>query len=349
MIENKIEKLNILYKPLLIWCFFFALLLGNAYNLFLSYDYKSNPDCVTYLAVANGEFTNQSLIRRYRVIVPMIAKGISIPIEKVYHKLWPNRVQNDDGPIRLGFLMANLFLMSFVELTIFYLLKAYAINDFVAFMVTIIVLCGGRWGNLFAAVPITDSLYMLVIFLSFYALKTGKYIFLIPCLLLGTIAKEAYVMLFPYVFFMANYPKLKLMGYIILGLVATFMLRYAIDVLDPTVTMLKSVEVDFNHIDNFKASIFRVFSIRGIGELNTIFGLFTLTLFAGLLGGKSAVKSWFKETDLLLWLLLPIALVHALLSTEVARMFYIICGTFGGHDGINIDKTSYICLGKASV
>ena len=323
MVKNAFNNGSRFYKPLLIWCLSFAFLLGPTYNLFLSYDYKSNPDCLTYLAIAKGDFANQNLVRKYRVVVPFMAKGIAMPIEKVYRHLWPLRVDNDNGPLRLGFLLVNLSLMSFVGVLIFYLLKAYRLSNEIAIFVTLIVLLGGRWGNLFAAIPITDSLYMLLITLSLYAIKVDKFHYLIPCLLLGTMAKEAYIMLIPYLFFVSNFPKVKLLAYTMLGLAFTYFCRYYIDALDPQMDMLKSVQADISHFDNIMASVLRVCSVRGIGEMNTLFGVFTFVFLAGCWGGKKAILTWLRGVDVLIWLLLPIALVHAMLSTEVSRMMYL--------------------------
>jgi hypothetical protein len=275
------------------------------------------------LSIANGEFSNQNLVRKYRVIVPFLAKGIALPIEKVYHHLWPQRLDNDNGPLRLGFLLVNLCLMSFVGVFIFYLLKAYHIANDIAIIVTLIVLLGGRWGNLFAAIPITDSLYMLLITLTLYSIKVGKFQYLIPCLLFGTMAKEAYLMLIPYLFFVSSFPKFKLLAYTSIGLVVTCCVRYSIDALDPQMDMFKSVHADISHFDNILASVLRVCSVRGIGEMNTLFGVFTFVFLAGCWGGKKAIFTWIRETDNLIWLLLPIALVHAMLSTEVSRMMYL--------------------------
>src|SRR6266581_3290601 len=94
-------------KYLLIYFFCFALLLGPAYNTYLDYNYKSNPDCETYMSIANGDFKDQSLVRRYRIVLPFTAKAVALPFEQVYSKLWPHR-ESSDGPLRMGFLLVNL-------------------------------------------------------------------------------------------------------------------------------------------------------------------------------------------------------------------------------------------------
>ena len=310
------------YKSILVLCYAFAILLGSSYNLYLSYDYKQNPDCVTYINIANGNFEGQSLIRRYRIIVPFAAKMVSIPIEKVYYKLWENRSKNDDGPIKLGFFIVNMTLMAVVGLVLFHLGKTYQLSDLVCIFMITVVLIGGRWGSLFAAVPITDSLYLLVITTTFYAIKIQKSGYLILCLLIGFISKEAYIMLIPYVFLFSNYSKIKLILVTIIGLGAAFLLRHYIDLMDNNL-LYNSLKADVDHVDSIFDSIIRISSVRGIGELFTVFGFFTFILILGFTGGKAHINTWLQYTDKLIWCLFPIAIVHALLSSEVGRMIYL--------------------------
>lgn len=315
--------MNILIKPILIWLVAFAILLGASYNLYLSYNYKSNPDCNTYISIANSNFKNQNLVRKYRVIVPYAAKIVSLPIQKVYYHLWKNRSTNDDGPIRIGFLVVNLVLMSFVGLVLYYLGKEYNLDDWVCFFVVTAVLVGGRWGTLFSAIPITDSLYMLVISTVLLAIKKQNLGMLIPCLLVGTVSKEAFVMLIPYIFICFKHSKLKLFLWTIIGLFIAWILRYYIDLYSLNGEMMKSVSTDIDHIYNIKDSLKRIFGIRGIGEMFTLYGFFTFVFILGFVGGKQSIQTWIVKSDYTLWLLLPIAVVHALLSTEVSRMLYL--------------------------
>jgi hypothetical protein len=313
-------------------------LLGSSYNLYLSYDYKSNADCRTYLSISKAEFQNQSLVRRYRIIVPFLARAVAVPIEKVYYKLWNKRNVNDDGPIRLGFLIVNLVLMSFVGLLIYYLGKAYLLSDSVCFFVMIAVLIGGRWGSLFTGTPLTDSLYMLIVTLTLYAIKTKKNGFLILCLLLGPLSKEAYIMVIPYVFFLSDYPKMKQLIFIISGLGLAYLTRHFIELNDLNVNMMNAVKVDMDHFTNIVDSIKRIFAIRGVGELFTVFGFFTLIFIVGFTKGVQSIKSWLVYVDVLLWALIPIAFAHALLSTEVARMLYLFAAPFAIIMGLILEK-----------
>ncbi len=304
-----------------IWLFALALLVSPAYNLFLSYDYKSNPDCNTYISIARGEFNDQSLTRRYRVIIPFAAKAFAWPLESVSAKLWPSRV-GDDAPLRLGFLFVNLVLMATVGLVIYLTCKAYLISQAGSLLAMIAVLCGGRWGNLFSAIPITDSLYLLVIAASILAIKTHNNRLLALCIIIGPLAKESFIFIAPLIFFFAPMHKWKqLILFVSAGIVA-FSIRYFIDMKAGS-TLLESLVNDVHHTENIGYALQRIANLRGLGELCTVLGFFTIILMIGFTKGKEGIKSWASCMDPMLWWLIPILFLHAVLSSEVARMLYL--------------------------
>lgn len=321
---------------LLVGIFAFALLTGSAYNLYLSYDSKSNVDCRTYMAIANGEFKDQSLTRRYRILVPFIAKAVSLPIESVYSKLWAHRSESD-WPLKMGFLITNLILMSAAGCAIYLLCKAYSISEPGSLLAMIAVLCGGRWGNLLAGTPITDSLYLLVLTLTILAIKTRNDFMLAICILIGPLAKESFIFVAPFIFFFAPMHKWKqLLLFAVAGSLA-FGIRYQIDQLAGSES-LDSIVNDANHIENISYSLTRILSVRGIGELGTVLGIFSFILLAGLTKGKTAIKSWSTHVDSFLWWFILIMLIHALLSSEVSRMLYLGSAVWAVMIGLIWDK-----------
>ncbi|MBC7485641.1 MAG: hypothetical protein H7282_02680 [Cytophagaceae bacterium] len=309
------------YKNILIFFFCFAILVGPAYNTYLDYDYKSNPDCNTYMAIANGNFKDQSLVRRYRIVVPFVAKVISFPIEQVYAKLWPHRA-NAEWPLRMAFLLVNLSLMALTGLAIFHCCKAYNISDSGSLLAVIAVMVGGRWGNLFAALPLTDSLYFLILCAVIYAIKTNNSLVIACCIIIGPMAKESFIFVAPFIFFLSSLSKIKQVALFALSGLLALGIRYWIDRQAGT-SIAASVASDTEHIHNIGVSIIRIASVRGLGELATVLGLFSLLLLAGFAGGKKAITNWTNQTDKIIWWFIPVILVHALLSTEVARMIYL--------------------------
>ncbi len=309
------------YKNLLIFFFCFAILVGPAYNTYLDYNYKNNPDCNTYMSVANGEFKDQSLVRRYRIIIPFVAKAISFPFEQVYTKLWPHRADSE-WPLRMAFLLVNLSLMAFTGLMIFHCCKAYHISNSGSLLAVIAVLVGGRWGNLFAALPLTESLYFLILCGVIYAIKTNNSFILGCCIIVGPLAKESFIFVAPFIFLLSPLSKIKQVAFFAASGLLALLIRYWIDHQAGS-SIAASVTSDTAHIHNIGTSILRIASVRGLGELATVLGLFSLLLLAGFAGGKKAVISWTSHTDKIIWWFIPVILVHALLSSEVARMIYL--------------------------
>jgi hypothetical protein len=273
------------------------------------------------MSIANGEFTNQSPVRRYRIIVPFAAKAIALPFEQVYAKLWPHRASTD-WPLRMGFLLVNLSIMSLAGLTIFHCCKAYHISDTGSILAVIALLVGGRWGNLFSAIPITDSLYLLVLCGVIYALKTNHTLILAICIVLGPLAKESFLFLVPFIFFLSSLSKIKQIALFALSGLIALGIRYCIDQ-QAGALMTASISADAEHVYNIGSSILRLISVRGLGELATVMGLFSLLLLYGFTGGKKAISAWTSHTDKIIWWFIPVILIHALLSTEVARMMYL--------------------------
>jgi hypothetical protein len=308
------------YKNLLIYFFCFAILLGPAYNTYLDYDYTSNPDCKTYMSIANGEFKDQSLIRRYRILLPFTAKAVALPFEQVYAKLWPHR-ESTDGPLRMGFLLVNLSVMALAGLTIFHCCKAYDISDTGSVLAVVAILVGGRWGNLFAAIPITDSLYLLVLCGVIYALKTNHSLILATCIIIGPLAKESFIFLVPFIFFLSSLSKIKQVVLFAFSGLLALAIRYWIDQQAGS-SLGVSITTDTEHVYNIGSSILRLASVRGLGELATVLGLFSLLLLAGFTGGKKAITAWTNHTDKIIWWFIPVITVHVLLSGEAARMIY---------------------------
>lgn len=134
-------------------------------------------------------------------------------------------------------------------------------------------------------------------------------------------AKESYVLVIPIIFILSKTPKIQLFVFFILAGILSWLTHYWID-LNTVESVTKSISTDLDHVYNVRESIKRIFSIRGIGELATVLGLFSILLVIGFTGGRDGIKSWAKYCDNIVWWFIPVVLIHALLSTEVARMLY---------------------------
>jgi hypothetical protein len=310
---------------LLVWMLACAVLAGSAYNLYRYCGAQNIPDSYTYLSIANGHFKDQSLTRRYRILVPFAAKMVSLPIEKTGVKLFQNRTEQNVlqlETLKLGFLIVNLVLMATVGLVIYLTGKAYGISEWGSLLGMFAVLCGGRWASLLAGTPLTDSLYFLILALTVLGIKTRSHKLLACCILFGLLAKESFVFVLPVIFFFAAMEKWKQILLAAVSFAFFWAVRYVIDQAAGSAAS-ESLVHDAGHIANMTDSLRHIFSLHGISDLSTVLGLFGLILLAGFTGGKKAISSWFSGMDAFLGWFAVAMLLHALLSGEVGRMLYL--------------------------
>jgi hypothetical protein len=90
----------------------------------------------------------------------------------------------------------------------------------------------------------------------------------------------------------------------------------------------ESVQNALNHFNNIGYSLRRLFSVKGAGELFSVFGFFTLILLAGLRGGETAIRAWLQPLGWTSGGLILVVAVHMLLSGELARMGYLAAPVF---------------------
>ncbi|MFQ3576501.1 MAG: hypothetical protein SNJ77_08700 [Cytophagales bacterium] len=301
-----------------------SFIFGSAYNLMLSDDYFDNPDVKTYMSIANADFEDQSLVRRYRVLVPFMAKTVTLPFESVYSQVWKKRTQSD-APLRLGFLIVNVVFMSLAGLIIFEICNFYSLNSFLSFAGTMVFLLAGRWGSIISGLPYTDSLYILLISALWLGVLIKNTHLILVSVILGFLAKESFIFFVPLIVLGASKKNVfKLVFSTILGVSLAVLVRYYVDFKTNT-PMFSSVEKDLDHFQVIWLSVLRIFNLRGVGELCTVLGVFSLINILGVfsLYDKTFRSTIFKKLNLSFWLFSLIIWVHALLSNEVGRMLYI--------------------------
>jgi len=300
--------------------FFFALsiVIGPAYNTYLHYDFSYSVDCKTYMAIGKGDFKDQSVTRRYRVLVPFAAAIVAWPVSKMYTHLWPQR-SDGDWPLRLAFLVINCVITAIAAVYLFYISRHYGASPISSFMAMIAVMAGS-WTNYITGLPMTDSLYLLVIVLTVYGIKARNGPALLFCIFIGPFAKESFLFVAPIIFFWGCIPKWKQLICFIISGALVFGVRYLIDQHAGTQYSASFFNA-FDHTENFEYSIQRIFSAHGLGELFTVMGTFTFVILAGFFG-KSERNKWIRAIDWPCIALVLALIVHAILSGEVARMLY---------------------------
>jgi hypothetical protein len=196
--------------------------------------------------------------------------------------------------------------------------------------VALLAVLSSRWAEYTAGLPLTDSLYSLVFGLSYYAWRRGPGAgwAVAVALLVGPLAKEPFVFLLPWLLWYGR----RALGWraqaaaLSGGLLALVAVHYFIDNA-ASAAHSTTVTNALAHFENVSYSLRRGASPKGLGELLSIFGLFTLPVLAALLrtGGRRALAPVLGQPEATL---LGIVLVHMLLSSELGRMGYFFAPVF---------------------
>ena len=298
----------------------FAIFFGANYNVYLSYERFYNPDSETYMNIANGDFKGQSLVRRYRVIVPFMAKGVSELINPFYYKIFKEHREKYDWPLITGFYLINCILLALSALIIFEILQSYKLSISAQAMAMLAFIVGGRWQGIIAAHPIVDSLYVLVIALLILGIQKQSLFFIGLAILLGPFSKESFLFFIPLLFIYTNKLRLRILILLIISYTLHIFCRYLIDTQDAT-NIASSAITDTSHIYSIIISIHKFLSIKGWLDIFSVYGFFSFIIVACLLKKQFYIYIISKFNFYYLCFGI-IILIHALLSSEIGRMLY---------------------------
>lgn len=308
-------------RLLLVYGLAVGVLAGPAYTMYVHYDFSHSPDTRSYLSVARGEFQGVSITRRYRVLVPAAAAAVAWPLEKVYARVWPQRAASE-WPLRLAFYVVNTLVLGAAGVFWYRGSRRYGATREAAALATALVL-SSRWAVYIAGLPLVDSLYLLVFTLGFYAAVSHSRVALLACILLGPVAKESFVFLVPWLLVFARgagrWPVQ--VAWLAVAGTLTFALRHWIDAQAGTPAGA-SVNNALDHFENVVYSLQRLFSVKGAGELFSVFGFATLALLL------VPVRTWARPLGWAGAALGAVVVIHMLLSGELARMAYLAAPTF---------------------
>lgn len=246
-----------------------------------------------------------------------MAKAVSKPFEKIYSKIWPKR-PSGTWPLQIGYYIVNSLLCALAGLVLFELSRSYGVSG-IWTLVAITAILSSRWLTYMAGLPLTDSLYLLVISATFLGLRTNNSTLLICVILIGPFAKESFVFIAPIIFFYAHMGWIKkILAFVISGVVV-FAVRYWIDHSNG-LEVEASFSKAFDTFNTIEYSLKRMFSIKGIGEIFSVIGVFWAIICIGFWRGKNDIKSWGSKMDAPILWLIPAIIIHILLSGDVARM-----------------------------
>ncbi len=317
---------------LLPWALAVAALSNLAYPIYRHYDFSYSPDTRSYLRMATGRFDSVSTTRRYRVVVPAAAAVVAAPLTHVYGRIWHQR-PNGWWPLRFSFYLINCLLLGAAGACWFNAARWSGASARAAALAMLAVLTS-RWAAYGAGLPLTDSLYALVFGLSYYAFRRGHSAgwAVAVALMLGPLAKESFVFLLPWLLWYGRraLPFSRQLPALAMGLGALYAVHWAIDTRTGA-PVTESVANALSHLENIRYSLHRAANPKGIGELVSIFGLYTFILPVALWRGQKVpvpAERWFASLGRAEMLLMALVAIHMLLSGDLGRMGYFAAPVF---------------------
>jgi hypothetical protein len=316
-----------LRRWLLPWLLALAALANLAYPMYVHFDFSHSPDTRSYLRMAAGRFDSVRVTHRYRVLVPAAAAVVAEPLARVYGHMWPQRPAGQ-WPLRFAFYLVNCALLAAAGACWFNAARLAGATPQAA-AVALLALLTSRWAVYAAGLPLTDSLYLLVFALAYYGAKRGAQgtWALLVALIVGPLAKESFFLLLPWLLWFGRHtlawPKQLLA--LTTGVIALLATHYAIDNYLGA-PPIQSVKNAWEHLNNITYSLHRAASPKGVGEVLSIFGLFTIMV---------PVAFWLERTSKpvspsfhssLGWLevsFFAVVALHMLLSGDLGRMGYL--------------------------
>lgn len=317
-------------KFLLPFLFCLAIIIGPAYNMYVHYDFSHSEDTESYLAMSNGDYSVNP-VHRYRFMIPFAAKIVTIPLQAVYTKLWPHRAESL-WPLQLAYFIINTFITAFYGWIVYQLLRLYS-NQLTAVIIALAAVLTSRWVAYIAGLPLTDSLYLVAIAALLYSIKSKNLILFSITVLLGGLVKESFLLFAPLILF-AGPTTWYLRGALLAGsLVIVFGEHALVDIwlpIDETAAVVKEslVEIFIRHVNQTSETLTALLSVRGLGEIFTVLGVFTCILVYGILN-KNCRTAWKTSVEKYYWVFFACIVIHALISGDSARMLYFGSALYG--------------------
>jgi hypothetical protein len=308
------------YKlAILVFVFSLAIIQGISFTLMNNYNESMGSDALIYMEMAKGNF-DQNPIQKYRVVVPMLAAGINFIFGGLFEKIKPWSFERDFS-LFVSFWIINNIIVAFFGLVTFLLCRAYNIS-LMGSILGLLVLLTCRWTAYMAGLPLIDSLFCLVSALALLGIKERNNNIIIFCILIGPWAKESFIFVAPVIFFFSSLNKFKQVGWFLFSGFLVFTFRFYFDQYTGT-TMGDSLRGDLSHLSNFYKAIFRLFSFHGIYEIFSVTGLWIILPCYLMISNMQRFKGQLKELNWYMYAYLLCVFVQAIISEELARMFYL--------------------------
>jgi hypothetical protein len=323
------------YK-LAIWVFILSIVViqGMAFTMMNNYTESVSPDALNYMEIAKGNF-DQNPIQKYRVIIPMVAAAINYVLGNVFEKIRPWSFEGDFS-LFVSFWIVNSILTALFGVVTFLLCRAYD-NSIIASSVGLLALLTCRWTPYIAGLPLIDSLFCFVSVLALLGIKKKDNALLIFSIMLGPWAKESFIFVAPVIFFFASMSKLKQIAWFLLSGIFVFSFRIYFDKYTGTI-FSDSMEHIAAHLRDFYSAISRLFSFHGLYEIFSVTGLWIFIPVYLMIRKTKRFKKQLKELDKFMYAYLMCVFVQALVSSELARMFYLALPVLAVYIAMSVDS-----------
>lgn len=318
MILHRI-KAWLLKENTLVFFFCMAAIAGPAIAVLFAFDLSLWSDCSSYLGLAHFDF-HQSLVRRFRVIVPFLAAGLNSLFGGVFSKLAPAYFKGDFS-LPFSFFVVNSFLISYFGLLIYRYCKAYGMDVYMALLGTMVMLTC-RYTAYLTGLPVVDSLFCVVVAMSLLGIKERNTPMLVSAIFLGPFAKESFIFIAPIIFFFSHIAKPRLVLYFLLSGILVFSYRYVYELYAPVMNV-SGLEADIYHLQNLMHELPNLLSFKGVYKLGSNPGLWLGIPVMAIAFCKDYFKRMKHTLDgYMFWFMISV-IIQVLLSGSFERMFYI--------------------------
>ena len=317
----QLQKFFDFRSNIFLFVLFFAVIFGAAFGFADVYDHMSNVDVQTYVGLSEFNF-DQHPVRRYRIIIPFLASAVHFVLGPLLELLSPNDFPGDFSRI-MSFVLVNSSLMAIYAILIFRIcIHFVGKNGYWQAIIGVVSVLTCRWTMLLAGSALVDSLYLIVLGFLLLGILEKRLWMLILAIYIGPWAKEAFIFFVPLLLFAEKRNYLKLLLHLFISGVLVFTFRYFFDQWIGA-SFDESLARDISHFEVIPMSLRRLFSFHGLYEIFSIAGIWNVIIIAGLMI-RDIRKHIVAKLDSLWILLFVLILIQALLSHELARMFYLI-------------------------
>lgn len=302
-----------------IWILSFIFLTHIGFLLMIYFPFAESPDIQTYIGLAQFDF-DQSAVRKYRILVPFLVAGLDVVLHPLIDLFKPWSF-NQDFSLCFCFLLINSTIMATALLLLYKLCRHFQLSAN-ASLLGIAVALSSRWTYEISALPLIDGLYFCCTLFCLYGLLSKNKLILGLGIFIGPWSKESFIFFIPLYIYLA-YPSIKkLISKIILSGIIVFLFRYLFDLYTGN-SPLQSLEEDLGAISTIPDSIKRLMSLHGLYELVSVPGLFLLFICLSWIKNRQVFQQFLQQDRKWIIFYFIIVLIHALLSMDIGRMFYL--------------------------